>query len=231
MKKTCILWDFDNTLAYRDGMWSRSFIEVLNQNGYTDYAYDDVRKYFGTGFPWHRHTEGHDEYFNGQNWWDYVNSLISDAFFDVGVTDKNIIKKLTLEFKVEYLRPDAWYLYDDTIKTLQHSIDKGYSNIILSNHVPELEELVKGLGIEKFFIAVINSAVVGYEKPNPKIFEEVLKLERNEKYYMIGDNYTADIKGSLDFGFDAILVHKDNVNNYEKYSINLDGIWQYINKE
>lgn len=48
------------------------------------------------------------------------------------------------------------------------------------------------------------------------------------KIYMIGDSYSADVQGALNCGIDAILVRQDNKYNYEKYSVDLDGIWKYV---
>lgn len=88
--------------------------------------------------------------------------------------------------------------------------------------------LVEGLGIKEYFKFIITSANVGYDKPNIKIFEEVLKYGTYDEYYMIGDSYTADIIGAKNIGFNAILVRKENSMNYKNYSKDLNGIWKFI---
>lgn len=228
MNNKCILWDFDNTLAYRDGKWTKSLCNVLVNNGYNEFNHESISNTFKTGFPWHRYEEAHSDYFNNMSWWEYVNTLISKAIFAVGIIDAEENKRLTNQFKKEYMRIDSWSLYDDTIRNLEYSISLGYKNVILSNHIPELELLGEGLGITKYFESVITSAKVGYEKPNRKIFEEVFKLSRNDEYYMIGDNYSADVVGGINSGFNSILVRKENTMNYNKYSKDLDGIWEFI---
>jgi len=45
--------------------------------------------------------------------------------------------------------------------------------VILSNHVSELKDMVKALGRRDYFVKVNSSALMGYEKPNEKIFEKV----------------------------------------------------------
>lgn len=224
----CIIWDFDNTLAYRDGMWTQSIVNILNRNGYKDFDSTVISKALKTGYPWHLYKQAHSEYFNGLSWWEYINTLISKALYTVGIIDVCENAKLTSQFKEEYLRREAWFLYEDTIKNLGKSMSLGYTNVILSNHVPELAVLVEYLGIKKYFKAVISSANVGYDKPNANIYKEVYKLGEFDEYYMIGDNYIADVKGALDFGFNAILVRKENTMDYEYYSKDLDGIWEFI---
>jgi putative hydrolase of the HAD superfamily len=34
MSKVNLIFDFDNTLAYRDGMWTATIYEILQENGY-----------------------------------------------------------------------------------------------------------------------------------------------------------------------------------------------------
>lgn len=49
-----LIWDFDGTLAHRDGMWSGAMVEVLDRHepghGITR---EDVRPHLRMGFPWH----------------------------------------------------------------------------------------------------------------------------------------------------------------------------------
>ena len=224
-----IVWDFDNTLAYRDGMWTRSLYNVLKNNGYDQISEDDIRPHFREGFPWHRYEESHKDYFEGRTWWEYANTIIKQALLINGVADSEATV-LSTQFKSEYLDIQKWNLFDDTIRNLEESSRRGHYNYILSNHVPELSVLVKGLSIDKYFSKVISSAEVGYEKPNTMIFKELFKyIDHESKIYMIGDSYAADVQGAIKCGFDAILVRQDNKTNYVNYSVDLDGIWKYIN--
>jgi putative hydrolase of the HAD superfamily len=100
---------------------------------------------------------------------------------------------------------------------------------MLSNHVPELEALVKSLGIRDYFVKVYSSAHMGYEKPNLKIYERVLfDLHDAESITMIGDSYTADIQGAKRAGIEAILVRKGNDYNYERYFSTLKELANFI---
>jgi putative hydrolase of the HAD superfamily len=47
-----LLWDFDNTLAYRDGMCGNTIYELLNENGYNNLNMDTIKPYLDSGFPW-----------------------------------------------------------------------------------------------------------------------------------------------------------------------------------
>ncbi|EKQ52235.1 MULTISPECIES: HAD family hydrolase [unclassified Clostridium] len=223
-----LLWDFDNTLAYRDGMWSSTLYELLNEHGYNNLRMDDIGSYLESGFPWHSPEIAHKEFFKDKNWWEYMNEYFKGILKKLGVEDV-VANKISSCIREKYINPSNWRIYDDTILCLKSAIEKGYSNIILSNHVPELEELMKSLGIRDYFIKVYSSAHVGYEKPNFKIYEKVLfDLNDAESITMIGDNYTADIQGAKRAGIEAILVRKDNEYNYERYFSTLKELADFI---
>lgn len=66
--------------------------------------------------------------------------------------DDNIANNISDGIREKYLALDKWHVYDDTVFCLKSAIEKGYFNIIFSNHVPELEELVEKLEIRDYFI-------------------------------------------------------------------------------
>ncbi|ADL50068.1 HAD family hydrolase [Clostridium cellulovorans] len=223
-----LLWDFDNTLAYRDGMWSSTIHNLLLDYGYTNFKLEDVRPYLKTGFPWNFPELSHEEFFNGKQWWEHMSSHFCNILREIGI-EADVAKSISDNIREKYLTPDKWYLYDDTISCLKISLERGYSNIVISNHVPELQELINALGISDYFIKVYSSAHVGFEKPNKKIYETaIMSLEDPESITMIGDNYFADVQGAKKAGIDAILVRKPNDYNYDKYFTTLKELADFI---
>jgi putative hydrolase of the HAD superfamily len=85
--------------------------------------------------------------------------------------------------------------------------DRGWSHLILSNHVPELPELVESLGLSAVITAVYSSACTGVEKPHRKAFEAVFaRYPGAQLGWMIGDSWRADVQAALTVGMRAILV-------------------------
>jgi putative hydrolase of the HAD superfamily len=85
--------------------------------------------------------------------------------------------------------------------------NRGWSHIVLSNHVPELPQLVEALGLSDFIMAVYCSACTGVEKPHRKAFETVFaRYPEAHNGWMIGDSWRADVQGALAVGMRAILV-------------------------
>jgi len=123
-------------------------------------------------------------------------------------------------------------MYNDSIKALEGLLSKKYKNIILSNHIHELEEIVKGLGTDKYFIKIHSSGNIGYEKPNSRIYEYALndaKISTND-CIMIGDSYSSDIQSGTKMGIKSILVRSDNKNNHEYYCKDLRNMIEEIEK-
>ena len=114
-----------------------------------------------------------------------------------------------------YYSPDAWRLVVDATRALEQARLAGYRNVILSNHAPELPDLVRDLGLSPLVELTITSAAVGAEKPNRLIFQRAIELAHAcvERSWMIGDNPVADIAGAEAAGLRAVLVTPDQGNN------------------
>jgi putative hydrolase of the HAD superfamily len=228
MKKICLLWDFDGTLGYRETMWTASVAAVLGRNGYTEFDRKLISLTMQKQYPWTKHELGHDEYFNGLSWWEYIEKhIVGSALLAIGIDGEENVR-LAKQFRAEFLKRDAWHLFEDTVLWLETAKSKGYDCAILSNHTPELHELTDYLGISTYFKHIITSADIGYEKPNSKFYDVVKSFGRYDKFIMIGDNYNADVLGALNYGMDAIMVRKDNESDYDKYAEDLSGIWEHI---
>ena len=132
------------------------------------------------------------------------------------------------QFRGEYLRIEAWHLFGETITSLEKSKERGFSNVIVSNHTPELTWLSEQLGIAGYFDLILSSALVGYDKPHPLLYEKAEQQDKYEEIYMVGDNFTADVMGGNLRGYISILVRGDNPRGYEQFAKDLNGIWQYI---
>ncbi|AKB43940.1 HAD family hydrolase [Methanosarcina vacuolata] len=224
MHKKYLLWDFDNTLAYRDGMWGQTIYDLLQEHGYGSIKLEDIRPLLTRGFPWHTPEISHEEFLGGVQWWDYMTLHFSKIIHEIGVNE-TLSAEIAGQIKMKYLYIEKWHLYDDTIPCLERAVSKGYENIIVSNHVPELSSLVRDLGISDYFFQVYSSAQIGYEKPNIQIYRRVLeKLEDTSEVTMIGDSYIADVEGAINAGIKAILVRKENTHNYQNYCKSLDEI-------
>lgn len=80
-------------------------------------------------------------------------------------------------------------------KPVLEALSKKYPMVLVSNFYGNVETVLKDFGIDGYFKKVIESAVVGVRKPDPKIFllgVEALGL-KPEEVLVFGDSYSKDI--------------------------------------
>lgn len=167
--KTAI-WDFDGTLGHRRyGTWAECLLEVLDiQEPGHRWAFPQMFEALATGFPWHTAQEPHPHLSDPDTWWEHITSVVAQALTRLGIARPQAVAAAT---RAAYTDPAAWSLYPQTLRTLNQLTAHGWTHVLLSNHVPELPELLSSLGLDTRFHAVINSATSGYEKPHPQAFQ------------------------------------------------------------
>jgi putative hydrolase of the HAD superfamily len=228
MNDIAILWDFDNTLGYRDGMWTSCLHELLIEQGITHITKELISPFMQNGFPWHRYEIAHQDLFNGKLWWEFMEHKLLTILTQLKL-EPELSKHISIKFKFKYTDIQYWHLFDDSLYALKKANELGYSNYILSNHTPELITIVDGLGITKCIKKVFSSGIIGYEKPHYKIFQFALKnIPNNIKKIMIGDNYIADIVGAKSNGIQGILVRSENKYNHEFYSKDFKNVLELV---
>jgi putative hydrolase of the HAD superfamily len=208
-----VLWDFDGTLAERPGMWRGCLFEVLREHEpELEADADAFIPALRDGFPWHSPDVAHMDLCEGDAWWAHLLPLLGRAYETVGVAPARACELAALA-RARYVDPSVgWRLFDDTVPALTRLAGLGWRHAILSNHVPELEQIVAGLGLDRHVEAVVCSAVTGYEKPHPEAFAQALRLRRNgEPVWMVGDNEVADVDGARAAGLRALLVRRNGV--------------------
>ena len=231
VNKKRLIFDFDHTLAYRDGMWTATIYEILQENDYNNISYNKIEPFTHIGFPWYDYEIPHKVFFKDLSWWEYMEKMIKNIFLNLDIKDKEA-NKFSKLFKDKYLNIEKWHLFGDTYEALTKANKNNFECYILTNHTPEIRDIIKGLEINKFIKKVYNSADIGYEKPHYKIYQALLNdlNDKPENFIMIGDNYISDITGARSNGINAILVRKENKYNYKYYSKDLKNIFTIIDK-
>jgi putative hydrolase of the HAD superfamily len=201
-----VLFDFDGTLAYRPGGWSQCLVDVLDEvSPGHEIRVDDIRPYLRDGFPWHVPDRSHVDLSDPDRWWDSMSPLFFHAYGAVGVPPRDRERAIT-RIRPHYCDPTRFHLYPDSADALERLRRNGWELVILSNHVPELESIVDGVGLGSMINEVFSSALTGYEKPNPQSYRIALGGERSSECVMVGDNLEADVLGAERVGLPAILV-------------------------
>lgn len=79
---------------------------------------------------------------------------------------------------------------------------------VVSNSDGRVETALEAAGLREYFDVVVDSALVGAEKPNPAIFRaalDALGIEPADALY-VGDLYEVDVIGARAAGMDAVLI-------------------------
>jgi putative hydrolase of the HAD superfamily len=124
------------------------------------------------------------------------------------------------------------HLFEGAVEILEYLHTKYELHIITNGFKDVQQGKLDNSRINKYFITVTNSEVVGAKKPNPKIFRHALNKANAgpENSIMIGDNYEADILGAMNIGIDAIYFNSNgqSAGGEVKQINNLMQIKQYL---
>ena len=88
---------------------------------------------------------------------------------------------------------------------------KKYPLTVVTNGFVEVQyEKFDKSGLRDCFAHIVLSEEAGCQKPNPRIFEEALRMNglQAEDVVMIGDSWSSDIQGAINAGIDQIWIKK-----------------------
>lgn len=116
---------------------------------------------------------------------------------------------------------DGWRhmkVFRDVRPTLRALAEHGYTLGVVSNWEPSLLTTLARLGLDRYFQAVIISAVEGVWKPDPRLFEIALtRLEVTaEAALSVGDQVSHDVEAAKAAGLHSILL--DRFNDHREFS-------------
>jgi len=138
-------------------------------------------------------------------WWTFHTHLLQDLnLLDHGVPDNAVRDAL-----VENTQKSA--NWDQILPGTREALDRirrEYAIAVISNADGKIDAVLRRCGIEDCFASIIDSGNVGYEKPNPAIFEAALremKASAADSLY-VGDVYSIDYIGARNAGMQAVLL-------------------------
>jgi putative hydrolase of the HAD superfamily len=103
-----------------------------------------------------------------------------------------------------------WHVFPDAVEALDQLRDRGLVVGAVSNWVWSLPDLLASLDLARRFDFIAASARVGFEKPNPGIFQYALEQARvePEEALHVGDHIDADVHGARSQGIGAVLIDR-----------------------
>lgn len=142
-------------------------------------------------------------------WWAAIEQLLVGACVAAGL-DEDSSRLVGNEARRSYGSPGSFVLYPDAIPALELLREHGWHHAMVSNHIPELPEIVADLRLSPYFERVASSATMGYDKPHPLALRSVLDELQPTTTWMVGDNPDADVAGAEALGIRPILVWRNH---------------------
>lgn len=127
--------------------------------------------------------------------------LMSEGYWNVSEDEYVRSRKDILEDLYEGVRQETSHSREVLTK-----INAGHPMVLVSNFYGNIGVVLKEFGLDKLFRQIIESAVVGIRKPDPRIFTlgvEALKLNSAD-VTVVGDSFYKDIVPAKEAGCKAI---------------------------
>jgi putative hydrolase of the HAD superfamily len=113
------------------------------------------------------------------------------------------------ELFAHFAKPGAWRVAPEAPVVFRHLRERGFSLGLASNYDSRLVAVVEGIhALSPLRDRVVVSAAIGYRKPAPEFFREVVRAaecETREVVY-VGDDIDNDYAGATAAGLHAVLV-------------------------
>lgn len=106
--------------------------------------------------------------------------------------------------------PERWRAYDDVVPAFTRLRARGVKVGIISNWDTRLERVLAGIGLGNLVDCVVSSAVVGFHKPDPRIFELACDRlgVRASACAHVGDHFYSDVVGARAAGMRPVLIDR-----------------------
>jgi putative hydrolase of the HAD superfamily len=194
--------DLDDTLWDFQGNARLSLKDVFDFQNLNSY-FTDFENFFAVYTK--KNSELWVQYAKGEITREYLTSeRFRYPLAKMGIDNENLAKTIGNQY-LELL-PSKTCLMPYAREILDYLSAK-YSLTLVSNGFTEVQFRKLGSsGIEHYFTNIVLSEFAGALKPDRKIFEHALQLNRAkpEETVMIGDNYETDICGAQNAGIDQI---------------------------
>jgi putative hydrolase of the HAD superfamily len=134
-------------------------------------------------------------------------------YFDVILTTLGVADAarpaVAAALRAEDARDTLWCVVrDDTRAVLAELRARGYTLGVVSNADGRAAASLDACGLAPYFAAVIDSHIVGVEKPDPRIFALALEAcgARPGEAVFVGDIYEVDVVGARNAGMTGYLL-------------------------
>ena len=210
MTTKVIFFDFYNTLVK---FWPP--LECIQKEACSKFGFDVEEEKLALGYKYG------DVYFNEENdrsplglrdhsdrnnfFIEYERIILDHAGLNVSLDLASKIWQQAIKIPKEFV------LFSDTINCLKFLKAEGMDIGIITNLRQDMSSLIRKLNLSEYIDFCINSEEVGFEKPDPRIFEWALKEygAKASDCVHVGDQYFSDVQGALRAGIKPVLLDRE----------------------
>ena len=197
-----VLFDLGNTLHHLDHGW---IADCISTHGHPTSARQvQEAEYLGKAHVDARFRARTDPGSDSSRNTDYVGIILSA----LGVPAERQ-RAIAEAFHAENRRASLWrVMHDDTPAVLEALRARGLRLAVVSNADGRIAAALAASRLDRHFDAMIDSHVVGVEKPDPRIFHLALDAcgVAPAEALFVGDIYEIDVRGARNAGMDAVLI-------------------------
>jgi len=210
-----VFFDVGGTLVYSPSGRLETLTDALGLIGY-NLKYDQVvqaneRARQAVSRRRRRHAAGLQSAEASRMWLDHL-----AAELDLDLRGELLQKELAAAVRLTETRAEV-IVDPDAPPLLRDLKRRGLRLGVISNWSQDLPEYLAGLGLDRYFEAIIASDAVGSSKPHREIFLRGLSALNclPKRAVHVGDDYWADVVGARGLGIRAILVDRRNESPHE----------------
>ena len=147
-----------------------------------------------------RASSPHDPSVDRQLWYNYYANLLEE----LGVPDPVLREALVVATR----QSARWNRIRPGTRQVLERLTQRYRLGVIANSDGHIAELLYEVGLGKYFASFTDSARVGYEKPDPRIFQAALESlgAKPEESLFVGDISSVDYLGAKGVGMEGVLM-------------------------
>jgi len=142
-----------------------------------------------------------------------VNLSYWQLYFDSLLNALGCCRDLLPELTARAGDSSHWTLVDPAAAPTLRRLREAYRLAVISNADGHIDRVLQQAGLDRYFDGVFDSGTVGYEKPDPRIFQTAMKqmdAVSGQSVY-VGDVYAIDYLGATRAGMKPVLLDPNGV--------------------
>jgi len=225
-----IFFDAADTLFYIRGGLGDTYAGVARKHGAHDPDPAKIKKAFSKAFasaPPLAFGGATEEERKGLEK-DYWRAIVEEVYSEIGMFEGF---DPHFDELFEVFRSEAWELFPESSETLGALKGAGFKLGIVSNFDSRVYDVMKGLGIYKYFDFFIISSEAGFAKPEARIFRIALEKAGAAPYEClhIGDSLNNDFHSPRTLGIKALLLDRVDEHNSIGERLRIKNLNEIIN--